>query len=113
MHRPLLLGACAGLLTAAPGASAATATTTPVGGKILATAFAGDALVVARRATENAPIRVELRRPGQGAKLELLTTDTDDEVRGGRGADPFVRLTPRRQPARRAGAGPRYPAGGR
>ncbi len=74
MRRVLLLPIA--LLIAAPGASAAT---TPVGGEVLATAYAGDALVVARR-PERGAIRVEVRRPGQGPKVVLTTTTTDSEA---------------------------------
>lgn len=75
---PSLLGACAGLLAAAPLASAAVVSTTPVPGRVVATAFAGDALVLARR-PESGAARVELRRPGQAPKVVLSVPDLGDD----------------------------------
>jgi len=82
MRRSLLvLGLCAiSLLLAQHAAAAVVSRSAPVRGNVLALAFAGDALVVARR-PEGRAVRIELRRPGQPAKLVLLT-ETDDRNAG-------------------------------
>ena len=69
----LVLGLCAAsLLFAQPAATRVVSTSGPVRGEVLALAFSGDALVVARRPDRRA-VRIELRPPGQPAKLLLVT----------------------------------------
>ena len=69
----LLLGPCAvSLLLAQHAAARVVSTSGPIRGEVLALAFSGDALVVVRRPDRRA-VRIELRRPGQPAKLLLVT----------------------------------------
>lgn len=68
----LVLGLCAvSLLPAQHAAARVVSTSGPVRGDVLALAFSGDALVIARR-PERRAVRIELRRPGQPAKLLLV-----------------------------------------
>lgn len=77
----LVLGLCAlSLLPVQPAAAGVVSTSGPVRGGIRALAFSGDALVIARQ-PERRAMRIELRRPGQAAKLVLLT-DADDPDAG-------------------------------
>ncbi|MDQ3631759.1 MAG: hypothetical protein M3417_10935 [Actinomycetota bacterium] len=92
MRRLLLAVAlcAAAVLTAQDSRAAVVSTSGPVRGEILAAAFSGDALVVARRPEgrvvgrrrEARTLRVELRRPGQPATVLLNSAikDTDAEV---------------------------------
>ena len=76
-----VLGLCAvSLLPAQQAAAGVVSTSAPVRGDVLALAFSGDALVIARR-PERGAVRIELRRPGQPAKLVLLT-ESDDRNAG-------------------------------
>ena len=81
MRRSLLvLGLCAVSLPPAQHAAAGVVTSSgPVRGDVLALAFSGDALVIARR-PEGRAVRIELRRPGRPAKLLLLTGAKDADA---------------------------------
>jgi len=86
----LVLGLCAAsLLFAQPAAAGVVSTSGPVRGEVLALAFSGDALVVARRPDRRA-VRIELRRPGQPAKLLLVTAVKSSDANVTLAASPEV-----------------------
>lgn len=79
-RHPLALVVCAaGALLADSAEAAVVSTSAPVRGDVLALAFSGDALVIARR-PEGRAVRIELRRPGERAKLLLLTSAKDPDA---------------------------------